>query len=184
MTEKKTGSIVYQPIGLIRTAYKAGGFTPDQPLLREDGESVVEVFPEFRAALADLASFKYVMLIYHLHEASRPSPDKVAPPWAQGKEVGLFASRSPNRPNPIGLSIVRVKKIEDGQIFTLPLDIHDGTPLIDVKPYIAYLDAKPDAGDGWIASLPDHHHLLAHLTGAEHHHDHNDSKEHHHKHKP
>ena len=93
----------------------------------------------------------------------------VNPPWSQGTTVGLFASRSPRRPNPIGISVVRVKKIVDNEIFTSGLDVFDGTPVLDIKPYLKDLDSKADADYGWIAdSGSDMDHLLLHIKGVPH----------------
>ena len=83
-------------------------------------------------------------------------------------EVGLFASRSPVRPNPIGLSIVRLKRIEGNVVYTSGLDVFDGTPLLDIKPYIKGLDSKDDANYGWIKELDDKDHLLLHIKGIPH----------------
>jgi len=84
---------------------------------------------------------------------------RVSPPWAGGKQVGVFASRSPVRPNPVGLSIVRIKKIAGNKIYTSGLDVFDNTPLLDIKPYIKGLDNKDDADYGWIKGLDDMEHL-------------------------
>jgi tRNA (Thr-GGU) A37 N-methylase len=92
----------------------------------------------------------------------------IQPPWAKGKKVGLFASRSPVRPNPIGLSIVRIKKIIENKIYTSGLDVFDGTPLLDIKPYIKDLDDKFDADYGWIKEMDDTEHLSLHIKGIPH----------------
>jgi tRNA-Thr(GGU) m(6)t(6)A37 methyltransferase TsaA len=92
----------------------------------------------------------------------------VIPPWTGDTKVGLFASRSPVRPNPIGISIVRVKRIINNEIFTSGLDVLDGTPLIDIKPYIKDLDSKCDANYGWIEKLDDLEHLSLHIKGIPH----------------
>jgi len=84
---------------------------------------------------------------------------RVSPPWAGGKQVGVFASRSPVRPNPVGLSIVRIKKIAGNKIYTSGLDVFDNPPLLDIKPYIKGLDNKDDADYGWIKGLDDMEHL-------------------------
>ncbi len=76
----------------------------------------------------------------------------IFPPRGNGKEVGLFATRSPNRINPIGLTVAKIKKIEGNKIYTYGLDILDGTPLLDIKPYIRDFDMKEDSNLGWIDS--------------------------------
>jgi len=92
----------------------------------------------------------------------------VTPPWANGKQVGVFASRSPVRPNSIGISVVLVKRIDNNEIFISGLDAYDGTPLLDIKPYINDLDVKYDANYGWIEGPEDKEHLLLHIKGIPH----------------
>jgi len=93
----------------------------------------------------------------------------VSPPWTPDTKVGLFASRSPARPNPIGISIVRVKKITGNEIITSGLDVFDNTPLLDIKPYIKDLDSKNDANYGWLDDLESNkQHLLLHIKGIPH----------------
>jgi len=179
MTEKKQ-EILFKPIGIIHTPYK-GGFCPAQPVEREEGESRIEVFPPYREGLADLGRFSHIYVVSYLHLAEKARSFTVQPPWAKGKKVGLFASRSPNRPNPFGISVVRLKKIEGDQIFTGAVDVWDGTPLIDIKPYIRELDSKPDANNGWIEDLDDYRHILEHVRGVPHEH-HEDHGHHHHGH--
>jgi tRNA-Thr(GGU) m(6)t(6)A37 methyltransferase TsaA len=168
-----TAIIQYQPIGVIHTPYQADGFCPSQPVEREEGESRIEVFPEYRKGLDELSKFHYVYVLCHLDQG-RPErvSMRVKPPWAKGHEAGLFATRSPHRPVPIGLSVVRLKSIEEGTLVCGLMDVFDGTPLLDIKPYIRDLDAKKDANLGWIGEIDDHHHLLDHVRGIAHKHDH------------
>lgn len=105
---------------------------------------------------------------------------KVHPSWAPEIEVGVFASRSPHRPNPIGLSIVELRAIEGNEILISGIDVYNGTPLLDIKPYINLIDVKPDANDGWFEELPDKEHVIAHLLGLSH--DHSSDSEHDHAH--
>jgi tRNA-Thr(GGU) m(6)t(6)A37 methyltransferase TsaA len=77
----------------------------------------------------------------------------VSPSWAKGARVGLFASRSPRRPNPIGLCVVKLREIRDNVINTDRIDAYDGSPLLDVKPYLEAVDSRPGAGNGWIDEL-------------------------------
>jgi len=92
----------------------------------------------------------------------------IRPPWIPGSEIGVFASRSPVRPNCLGLSIVRIKDISNNQIVTSGLDVFDGTPLLDIKPYINELDSKTDANYGWLEDLDDRDHLMMHIKGVPH----------------
>ncbi|CAD6491910.1 MAG: hypothetical protein ANIMEMIM_00242 [Candidatus Argoarchaeum ethanivorans] len=144
--EKSTGFKLKQ-IGAIRTPYTDN--TPHQPVEDDKGDFRIAVNPEYTEGLNELSVFHYIYVIYYMHRVKRGLSMMVSPPRAD-KMVGVFASRSPVRPNCIGLSIVRVKKIVNNEIFTSGIDVFDGTPLIDIKPYIKELDSKPDANDGWI----------------------------------
>jgi tRNA-Thr(GGU) m(6)t(6)A37 methyltransferase TsaA len=93
---------------------------------------------------------------------------KVTPPWTKGQQVGLFASRSPLRPNPIGLSVVRVKEVSENRVYTSGLDVFDNTPLLDIKPYINDLDSKCDANNGWVQMIDEDEHLALHIQGIPH----------------
>ena len=85
-----------------------------------------------------------------LHYSTKPARMQIFPPRGNGKEVGLFATRSPNRINPIGLTVAKIKSINGNRIYTFGLDILDGSPLLDIKPYIRDFDMKEDANLGWI----------------------------------
>jgi tRNA (adenine37-N6)-methyltransferase len=160
-----------KPIGIVRTPYS--DWAPDQPVAREakTGDFRVELDEQYVEALADLEHFTHITLIAFLHNIKSEPKLMVTPPWAKGKKVGLFASRSPHRINPIGLSTVRLIKIEGNVLFIGPVDFFDGTPLIDIKPYVATIDVKSDANDGWIEGLDGHRHMLEHLLGLPHKHD-------------
>ena len=107
-------------------------------------------------------------MIYYADRITRKIEMLVSPPWVNEKKVGIFASRSPVRPNPIGLSIVRIKDIVENKIYTSGLDVFDGTPLLDIKPYIKDLDDKADANYGWIGEVDDMEHLSLHIKGIPH----------------
>ena len=178
-----SGGIVLRPIGVIHTPYQAGRFAPEQPLERTEGEARIELLPEYEQALADLAKFSHLYVLYYLHLGAGEWGPVVAPPWAQGKRVGLFASRSPARPNRLGLSIVRLREVQGATLVTDPLDVYDGTPLLDVKPYFKGLDCRPEANNGWVDELHEPDHLLEHLRGLPHDHPHHPHG-HHHNHRP
>ncbi|MHA1734613.1 MAG: tRNA (N6-threonylcarbamoyladenosine(37)-N6)-methyltransferase TrmO [Promethearchaeota archaeon] len=158
--------INFKQIGTIHTPYVDRA--PYQPVNADEGEFYVEVFPEYREGLAYLGAFRYAYILYYVHELDRPVSMRVSPPWAHGIEVGLFASRSPLRPNPIGLSVVRVKGIHGTRVTTSGLDAFDGTPLLDLKPYIKDLDSKEDADYGWLSPDGDEEHLALHIRGIPH----------------
>jgi tRNA (adenine37-N6)-methyltransferase len=158
-----------RPIGVIRTPYK--DWAPHQPVEREPDKDLFRLilFDSLAEGLRDLDRFTYIYVLYFMNRSSAPAGLRVHPPWAKGKEVGLFASRSPERPNAIGLSIVRLIRVRGNEAITSPLDAFDETPLLDIKPYIKDLDAKPDANLGWIEDLEDREHLMLHIRGIAHH---------------
>jgi tRNA-Thr(GGU) m(6)t(6)A37 methyltransferase TsaA len=133
------------------------------------GDFRVVLNPEYKPGLLKLNSFRYMYVLYHIHRVRRKTSMVVTPPWTAGAKIGLFASRSPLRPNPIGLSIVRIKEIIDNEIVTSGIDAFDRTPVLDIKPYVKDLDSKPDANYGWLNGLGgDEEHLLLHIRGVPH----------------
>jgi tRNA-Thr(GGU) m(6)t(6)A37 methyltransferase TsaA len=171
--------IMLEPIGTVRTPYDPD-FTPNQPVERQESESRLELRPDYEQALSDLEGFRYVYVLFYMHARDREVSPLVKPPWARGRKVGLFASRSPARPNPIGLSVVRLKRIEGCTVVTTSIDAYDGSPLLDIKPYIRGLDSKDDADVGWIADVEGGgEHLMEHVRGVPHEHD---DDHHHHDH--
>ncbi|MCD4675233.1 MAG: tRNA (N6-threonylcarbamoyladenosine(37)-N6)-methyltransferase TrmO [Desulfobacula sp.] len=155
-----------EQIGKIKTPYQDNA--PYQPLETDDQEFYIEINRQYVDGLNDLKKFHYIYVIYFAHRITRKIEMMISPPWAEGKKVGLFSSRSPIRPNPIGLSIVRIKKIIENRVYTSGLDVFDGTPLLDIKPYIKDLDNKSDANYGWIEEMKDMEHLSLHIKGIPH----------------
>jgi len=158
--------IICKEIGVIHTPYT--DTAPYQPISDDEGEFFIEVYSEYSKGLSELDSFRYIYLIYYIHKLTQKVTMKVSPAWAAGLKIGLFASRSPLRPNPIGLSIVKIEKIDKNKIFTSGIDVFDGTPLLDIKPYVKDLDSKCDADYGWIDHLGDMRHLALHIQGIPH----------------
>lgn len=145
--------VTFQPIGTISTPHKTQKGTPIQPYAARDVAGEVEVFPEFRLGLKDLEGFDRIWLIYHLHRAA---PAKLSIiPYRDVVDRGLFATRAPSRPNPIGLSAVRLLSINEasGILNVLDMDMLDGTPLLDIKPYVPRFDSYPNAKAGWLDNL-------------------------------
>lgn len=140
--------IYFKPIGIIHSPYKQTVGTPIQTVFSEDGEGTIEIFPEFKEGLKDLEGFSYIILIYYFHKSK--GYRLLCRPFLDDSERGLFATRAPRRPNPIGISIVRLKKIRGITLSVSSLDILDGTPLIDIKPYIPQFDAPETQKGGWI----------------------------------
>ena len=106
------------------------------------------MFDEFRAGLGDLDGFSHIVLLYHFHRSSGFDLEVV--PFMDTRSRGLFATRAPRRPNPIGLSVVRLVRIEDGVLHVENVDILDGTPLLDIKPYVPEFDAPTPVSTGWL----------------------------------
>ncbi len=140
--------ICYQPIGVIHTPFKEPKGVPIQPSAAHDIEGIVEVNPKYQTGLQDLDGFSHIMLIYHFHLAKPGS--LLRKPFMDTQKRGIFAIRGPSRPNPIGLSIVRLKKIKKGQLFVQDVDVVDGTPLLDIKPYVPAFDARSTTQIGWL----------------------------------
>ena len=153
-------------IGVIRTPYTNNA--PYQPVDEDKGDFRIVIDPKYTDGLYRLERFRYIFVIYYTHKVKRGLSAIVSPPWTGGVKVGVFASRSPVRPNYIGLSIVHIKSIINNEIFVSGLDVFDGTPVLDIKPYIKDLDAKSDANYGWIEEMDDYEHLLLHIKGIPH----------------
>jgi tRNA-Thr(GGU) m(6)t(6)A37 methyltransferase TsaA len=139
------------PIGVIRSPYHEPGGTPIQPAFGMDVRGEVEVFEEYADALDDLDGFERIFLIYWFHR-SRSHRLRVVP-YRDTRERGLFATRAPSRPNPIGLSVVRLLGREGNRLKVEGLDVLDGTPLLDIKPYIPRIDAYADSKAGWFDAV-------------------------------
>lgn len=143
-------TLTVHPIGFIKTPHKAQAGTPIQPFAAEKAEGVITILPEYSDALADLAGFDRIWLIYWFDRA-KPFALRVVP-YRDTVGRGLFATRAPSRPNPLGLSVVRLAGVdcEKGELRVLDVDLLDGTPIFDIKPYIPLYDAFPDAKTGWL----------------------------------
>jgi len=141
-------SIKYKPIGFIHTPFKEPKGVPIQPVAGEDIEGKVEILPDYIEGLKDLEGFSHIILIYHLHLSKKPS--LLVKPYMDEKLRGVFATRAPSRPNPIGLSIVRLVKIKGNMVYIKDVDIVDGTPLLDIKPYVPEFDLREVNKIGWL----------------------------------
>jgi len=142
------GDIVYRPIGVIRTPFREPKGTPIQPPAARGVKGRVELFPEYVDGLKDIEGFSYIVLIYHFHLSG--APRLRVRPYMDEREHGVFATRAPARPNPIGLSVVRLLKVEGNVLHVADVDIVDGTPLLDIKPYVPQFDAATGARIGWL----------------------------------
>jgi tRNA-Thr(GGU) m(6)t(6)A37 methyltransferase TsaA len=141
--------IVYRPIGIIHTPFRQPEGTPIQPVGGTNAEGWIEIFPEFTEGLSDLDGFSHLILLYHCNQA-KPFRLMVAPFLDDGQEHGVFATRSPSRPNPIGLSVVRLTEVAENRLHIRDLDILDRTPLLDLKPYVPSFDIRENTRIGWL----------------------------------
>jgi len=124
--------------------------TASKGLAYRQTEGVVEILPEFAAALEDVEGFSHLWLLWWFHKNENWRP-RVLPPGGRVGRKGLFATRSPHRPNPLGLTTVPLVRREGSRLFVGAHDLLDGTPILDVKPYIPEFDAFPQASSGWFA---------------------------------
>ena len=159
-------AVHFQSIGVIHTPYTDQA--PYQPVDDDEGEFRIQLFESYTKGLEQLERFAYIYVLYYIHQVGAPLKMCLNPSWTPDTRVGVFASRSPVRPNRIGLSVVRLKGIEKNMMLTSGLDVFDGTPLLDIKPYISDLDVKSDANYGWLDDIEDRDHLLLHIKGVPH----------------
>lgn len=135
-----------RPIGEIHSPFTDKHDTPLQPS-RSTAAGTVEVYPAYVAGLRDLDGFSHIILLYAFHRSAAYALR--VKPFLDDQERGLFATRYPARPNPIGLSIVRLLSIHDHVLEIAGSDVLDGTPLLDIKPYVPDFDAPTDVRTGW-----------------------------------
>jgi len=140
--------IKYTPIGVIHSQFKEPKGTPIQSSVAKGIEGTVEVFPKFAEGLKDVEGFSHIILVYHFHLA-RKSSLKVKP-YLDNEVRGIFSTRAPSRPNPIGVSVVRLVKIEETLLQILDVDIVDGTPLLDIKPFVPAFYVRETVKIGWL----------------------------------
>ncbi len=137
-----------EPIGIIHTPFKKLGQMPIQPKGAKSVIATLEIDKEYTLGLKDLEGFSHIYLIYYFHEAVRTELEVI--PFMDTQERGVFATRSPLRPSHIGLSITKVLSIDDNIVTIKGIDVLDGTPLIDIKPYIPQFDGVNGVKTGWM----------------------------------
>ena len=142
-------TVEYEPIGVIHSPHQEAAGTPIQPSRAEGVFGTVEVYPDFAPGLADLDGFSHVILLCHLHRAKPPELRVI--PYLDTVPRGLFATRAPSRPNPIGLSVVRLIGIEGNVLSIEGIDMLNDTPVLDIKPYVGDFDRPEDVRYGWLA---------------------------------
>lgn len=145
--------IQHRPIGLIHTPFTTLEGMPIQPTAKAAAQGTVELYPEFKQGLKDLDGFSHIILLYHFHQSAGYKLQVI--PFLDTREHGVFATRAPKRPNPIGLSIVRLLGIDQGILQIENIDVLDGTPLLDIKPYVPAFQACEEIRTGWLEELGD-----------------------------
>ena len=155
MKDERRQDIKLSPIGYIHTKHNTKFSTPHQPLPGSDEErATIELLPghNFEQALKDLAGFERVWIIWCFHKNTEWNP-QVRPPRGKTQKRGVFATRSPHRPNPIGMTPVRLLSVKGRCLVIGESDLLDGTPILDIKPYIPKYDSFPDAIAGWVSEV-------------------------------
>lgn len=142
--------IVFTPIGTVRSPFCDPKDMPIQPVGARDVRGTIELDPTYAAGLKDLAGFSRIIVLYHFHRSSGYSLEVI--PFLDKTPHGVFATRAPRRPNAIGLSILRLASIDGATLHVLDVDILDGTPVLDIKPYVPAFDAYPDERTGWLTT--------------------------------
>ena len=144
--------VAYKAIGIVHSPYLTPEGTPIQPAAsREDLNddlASIEIFHEFSRGLKDLDGFSHIYVLFHMHLAKKES--LLVTPFLDNHLRGVFATRSPERPNPIGLSVVRLEKIEDNYLYFRNHDMIDCTPVLDIKPYVPSFDMFKVNKSGWL----------------------------------
>lgn len=145
-----------QPIGFMRTMHATKMDAPRQPAAAINAPGVIELLPgsNLEHAIEDLDEWKRIWVIFWFDRNTGWRP-KVLPPRSTDGRKGVLATRSPHRPNPLGLSVLRLERIDGRNLHVLDVDLLDGTPVLDIKPYVPYTDAFPDSGSGWLQHRDD-----------------------------
>jgi tRNA-Thr(GGU) m(6)t(6)A37 methyltransferase TsaA len=142
-------TIRYHPIGTILSPFKGNVGVPRQAVGALEVSAQIEIFDEFSKGLKDLEGFSHIVVVFHLHLVKSPGLT-AHPPW-DGQEHGVFATRSPYRPNPIGISIVCLERVTGNILQISGVDMVDGSPVLDIKPYIPDLNPAGEVNVGWLA---------------------------------
>jgi tRNA-Thr(GGU) m(6)t(6)A37 methyltransferase TsaA len=143
----KRWEIEYKPIGVIHTRFTDTKSAPIQGVFAKNAKGEVELFPEYTEGLKDLEGFSHIILIYHFHLSKRYS--LVSMPFLEDEQHGIFSIRHFNRPNPIGMSVIKIDKVRGNILEISEVDIIDGTPLLDIKPFVPLFDNRDNAKGGW-----------------------------------
>ena len=139
--------VSYKPIGLIHTPFREKDCTPIQGCFAADSRGTIELFPEYTEGLQNIEGFSHLILIYHFHQCK--GYQLKTKPFLDKEKKGIFSIRYFARPNPIGLSIVKLYSVKANLLEIGEVDMLDGTPLLDIKPYVPQFDIKENVRDGW-----------------------------------
>ena len=139
-----------RPIGTIHSPFESKEDCPIQSVYSSDTKGTIELFDEYAEGLKDIETFNHIILLYEFHQSGEIK--LVRQTFLDDKPHGVFASRHPCRPNGIGLSIVKLLRCSGNLLHVEGIDVLNGTPLLDIKPYIPRFDCFPDASEGWVKS--------------------------------
>jgi tRNA (adenine37-N6)-methyltransferase len=146
-------AITYRPIGVVHSPFTDLEGMPIQPGGRTAAPGTVEILPEYEEGLLDVDGFSHIILLVHLH---RTGPARLTvTPFLDSEPHGVFATRAPARPNPIGLSVVELVRREGATLHIANLDFLDGTPVLDIKPFLPEFDAAATVRVGWLEAVRD-----------------------------
>jgi len=146
-------TIIFKPIGYIRSEHINPEKTPIQPVFAKGCNGKAEIFPEYQEGLKDLEGFSHIYIITHFNKSK--AAKLIVKSFLDNIERGVFATRTPNRPNPIGFSLVRLLKRNKNILHLEDVDIIDGTPILDIKPFINRFDYRRNTHDGWQEKVDD-----------------------------
>ncbi len=154
-------AVVYQPIGVIASPHLTREGMPIQASGARGIRGSINIFPPYGEGLKDLDGFSHIILLYHFHRTRETA--LMVTPFLDDQPRGVFATRSPNHPNAIGISVVRLLAVENLRLRIEDVDILDGTPLLDIKPYVPAFDRREPERVGWLAKVQD----MAHQKRAD-----------------
>ena len=140
--------IKYEAIGEVRSSFKEPEGTPIQPTSSGTGEGRIILDKKYKKGLKDLEGFSHLIILYHCHKAGEYSLQ--TKPFMEDEKHGIFSIRAPSRPNSIGLSVVKLDRIEDNILFIKNIDMLDSTPVLDIKPYVPQFDDRENVKIGWL----------------------------------
>jgi len=140
--------IIMHPIGIIHSPYKESKDIPIQGTFKDKVEAWLELKDEYADGLRDLNTFSHAIIIYYFHRSHREEIE--GRPFLEQNKHGIFAIRSPHRPNHIGVSVIKIRSIKANKVYFTEVDVLDETPLLDIKPYVKYFDSRANVISGWL----------------------------------